>query len=100
MASPSSAAVPRVREPQGEVKLTREEFNRRLGERSTIPRLIRCEKQIEQLMRLREKNYEEFHRNSRKRKAGPRIADTAFKLPLEWLDTRQRIFDALTRAPN
>ena len=37
MASPPPAGIPQVRKSQGNVKLTREEFNRRLGERFSDP---------------------------------------------------------------
>jgi len=40
------------------------------------------------------KAYDEYHKSPRKRKAGPGFADPEFELPLEWLETRERIQQA------
>jgi multimeric flavodoxin WrbA len=97
MASPPPAGVPQVRKSQGNVKLTREEFNRRLGERFSDPAFDPVRTQIGEVMDVAWKNYDEYHKNPRKRKAGPGFADPEFELPVEWLDTRQRIIEAQER---
>ncbi|GAC1409549.1 MAG: hypothetical protein NVSMB53_02030 [Gemmatimonadaceae bacterium] len=69
MASPSSAAIPLVRESQGAVKLTREEFNRRFGERLYDPTFDPLRNEIEQVMEIAWRDDDEYHQNPRKRKA-------------------------------
>lgn len=97
MASTPSIPTPRVRRTQGDVKLTREEFNRRLGERFYDPSFDSVRTQIEQVMEVAWKNYDKYHKSPRKRKAGPGFAHPEFELPIEWLETRQQIIEAQAR---
>ncbi|AHG92526.1 NADPH-dependent FMN reductase (plasmid) [Gemmatirosa kalamazoonensis] len=89
--------TPRVRKGQGDVKLTREEFARRLGERFYDPSFDAVRAEIERVIDVAWKNYDEYHKSPRKRKAGPGFADPEFELPIEWLDARQAILDAQRR---
>jgi multimeric flavodoxin WrbA len=89
--------VPPVRKSQGNVKLTREEFNRRLGERFYDPAFDAVRSQVDQVMEIAWKNYVEYHKSPRTRKAGQGFADPEFELPVEWLDTRDRIIEAEQR---
>lgn len=83
-----------VRKGQGDVKLTREEFERRLRERFFDPGFQTVERQIADVVNVAWKVYDEYHKSPRKRKAGPGFADPEFELPIEWLETRERIQQA------
>jgi len=83
-----------VRKGQGDVKLTRDEFERRLRERFYDPEFQRIERQIVEIVDVAWKVYDEYHKSPRQRKAGPGFADPEFELPVEWLDTRARIQQA------
>ena len=83
-----------LRKGQGDVKLTREEFERRLRERFFDPAFQSVERQIADVVDVAWTAYDEYHKSPRKRKAGPGFADPEFELPIEWLDTRERIQQA------
>ena len=83
-----------VRKGQGDVKLTREAFERRLRERFYDPGFEKVERQIADVIDVAWNAYDEYHKSPRTRKGGPGFADPEFELPIEWLDARQRIHDA------
>ena len=83
-----------ARKGQGDVKLTREEFDRRLRERFYDPAFQTVDRQISDVIDVAWQAYDEYHKSPRKRKAGPGFADPEFELPIEWLETRQRIQQA------
>ena len=83
-----------VRKGQGDVKLTREEFERRLRERFYDPAFEQLDRQIAEVVDVAWKVYDEYHKSPRKRKAGEGFADPEFELPIEWLETRERIRQA------
>ena len=83
-----------VRKGQGDVKLTREEFERRLRERFYDPEFEKVEGQIAGVIDVAWKAYDEYHKSPRTRKAGPGFANPDFELPVEWLETRERIQQA------
>ena len=83
-----------VRKGQGDVKLTREEFERRLRQRFVDPAFERAERQITDIVQIAWEAYDEYRKSPRKRKAGPGFADPEFELPIEWLETRERIDQA------
>ena len=83
-----------VRAGQGSVKLTREEFERRLRQRFNDPAFQTVEDQIADIVDVAWKAYDEYRKSPRTRKAGPGFADPDFELPLEWLETRERIQQA------
>ena len=83
-----------IRKGQGDVKLTREEFERRLRERFYDPAFQQVERQIGEVVDVAWKVYDEYHKSPRTRKAGPGFADPEFELPVEWLETRARIQQA------
>lgn len=86
--------TPAVRKGQGDVALTREEFNRRFGERFNDPAFEAVHWQLTDVMDVAWKAYHEYHKSPRQRKAGPGFADPEFQLPIEWLETRERIKQA------
>jgi len=83
-----------VRKGQGDVKLTREEFERRLRERFYDPEFQSVEHQIADIVNVAWKAYDQYHKSPRKRKAGPGFANPEVELPIEWLDTRRQIQQA------
>jgi multimeric flavodoxin WrbA len=87
-------ATPKVRTGQGDVKLTREEFDRRLGERFYDPSFDAVRAEIDRVLDIAWQSYHEYHKSPRTQKAGPGFADPEFELPIEWLATRQAILDA------
>ena len=83
-----------VRKGQGDVKLTRDEFERRLRERFDDPAFQQVERQVAEIVDVAWKVYDEYHKSPRRRKAGPGFVDPDFELPVEWLETRERIQQA------
>jgi multimeric flavodoxin WrbA len=85
---------PSVRKGQGDVKLARDEFVRRLGERFYDPAFDPVRGEIDRIIEVAWKTYDEYHKSPRKRKAGPGFADPDYELPVEWLDTRAAVLEA------
>jgi len=83
-----------ARKGQGDVKLTRAEFERRLRERFYNPAFQNVERQIAEIIEVAWQAYDQYDKSPRTRKAGPGFADPGCELPLEWLDTRERIRQA------
>jgi multimeric flavodoxin WrbA len=83
-----------VRKGQGDVQLSREEFERRIRERFYDPAFAAVDAQISAIVDVAWHVYEDYHKSPRKRKAGPGFVDPEYELPVEWLDTRERILQA------
>jgi multimeric flavodoxin WrbA len=94
---PPENPVPNVRKGQGSVQLTREEFDRRLGERFYDPAFDGVRDEIKRVMDAAWDGYDEYRKSPRRRKAGPGFAHPEQELPVEWLDTRERILAAEAR---
>jgi hypothetical protein len=73
-------ASPRVRKGQGDVKLSREEFVRRLGERFYDPAYDSVRAEIDRIIEVAWTSYSEYHKSPRTRKPGPGFADPDFEL--------------------
>ena len=84
----------RVRKGQGDVKLSRTEFERRVRERFYDPAYDRVSAEIDRVVAVAWESYDEYRKSPRTRPAGHAFADPKFELPVEWLDTR----DAIIRA--
>lgn len=84
----------RVRKGQGDVQLSRAEFERRLRERFYDPAFDRVAAEIDRIVEVAWEGYREYRKSPRTRPAGPGFADPGFALPIEWLEARQRIHDA------
>jgi multimeric flavodoxin WrbA len=97
MADRPKQGVPQVRKGQGDVKLTREEFQKRIGERFYDPAFDAVRPQLERAIEVAWNGYDEYRKSPRTRKAGPGFADPEFELPVEWLDARRRIEEAAQR---
>src|SRR5918999_1903448 len=85
---------PVVRKGQGDIKLSRDEFERRLRERFYDPSFDSVRGEIDRIVDVAWRSYDEYHKSPRKRKAGPDFADPEFELPIEWLETRERVLEA------
>jgi multimeric flavodoxin WrbA len=83
-----------VRKGQGDVKLTREEFERRLRERFADPAFQAVERQLADIVDVAWHAYDKYRKSPLKRKAGTGFADPEFELPVEWLETREQIRQA------
>src|SRR5438552_9117940 len=88
--------IPDVRKGQGDVKLSRAEFERRLRERFSDPDFDAVSREIQAVVDVAWTNYDQYHKSPGTRKAGPGFADPEFELPIEWLETKERI-DAARR---
>ncbi len=91
---PKPQMSPAVRKGQGDVKLTREEFARRLGERFYDPAFDSVRAELDRVLDVAWTSYHEYHKSPRKRRAGPGFADPEFELPVEWLEARAKILEA------
>jgi multimeric flavodoxin WrbA len=86
--------MPDVRKGQTDVKLSREDFERRIKERFYDPAFDTVSQQIDEIVDVAWRTYDEYHKSPRKRKAGPGFADPEHELPMEWLEARERIIEA------
>jgi multimeric flavodoxin WrbA len=86
-----------IRKGQGDVKLTRDEFARRLRERFYDPAFESLSAEIDHLVDVAWTAYDEYHKSPRKRKAGPGFADPEYELPVEWLEAREAVLGAERR---
>jgi len=91
-ATPSAADnAPTPRKGQGDVKLTREDFARKLAERFDDPAFDEVRSEIDRVIEIAWRNYDEYRKSPRRRAAGAGYADPAYELPVEWLETRAAI---------
>ena len=86
--------TPFVRKGQGDVKLTREEFERRLRERFYDPAFEALEPQLASIIDTAWDAYDAYRKSPRTRKAGPGFANPDQELAIEWLDAHARIAQA------
>jgi len=86
--------VPAPRTGQGNVTLSREEFERRIHERFYDPAFDAVRDEIERVVGVAWTSYHEYHKSPRTRKAGAGFHDPSHELPIEWLETRRRIREA------
>jgi multimeric flavodoxin WrbA len=91
MSSPTSLPVPEPRKGQGDVKLTKAEFARRLGERFDDPAYDAVRSELERVIDVAWTAYDEYHKSPRKRRAGSDFHDPDFELPAEWLEARAQV---------
>lgn len=86
--------TPEVRKGQGDVKLSREEFHRRLRQRFYDPAFDAVSDELERVIDVAWEAYHAYRKSPRKRKAGPGFADPEYQLPVEWLEARDAILAA------
>jgi multimeric flavodoxin WrbA len=83
-----------VRTGQGDVKLSREQFERRLRERFYDPAFDAVKDGVDRVVDVAWHAYDEYRKSPRARRAGPGFANPDFELPLEWLAAREAIQQA------
>jgi multimeric flavodoxin WrbA len=84
-------AKAKIRKGMPSVQLKKEEFAKRYRERFYDPSFAAASAEIEKLIEIAWKNYSEYHKSPRTRRAGRGFSDAAFNLPVEWLATRRAI---------
>jgi multimeric flavodoxin WrbA len=83
--------TPPVRTGQGDVKISREEFERRFKARFFDPAFDAEADALQRIIAVAWDAYDKYRKNPRTRKAGPGFANPDFDLPVEWLEARERI---------
>jgi multimeric flavodoxin WrbA len=86
--------VPEIRKGQTDWPMPREEFEKRMRQRFYDPDFDGLRNEIDRLIAIAWKNYEQTDKNPIKRKAGEEFSDPEYELSVEWLEARQRIHDA------
>jgi multimeric flavodoxin WrbA len=100
--TPAESRQPEVRKLQPSTKLTRAEFERRLGERFYDPAFDAVREELRRVIDVAWSGYDEYRKSPRTQKAGADFANPDFDLPVEWYATRQAIREAQAQhdAPN
>jgi hypothetical protein len=80
-----------VRKGQGDVELTREQFEQRLRARCSDPEFASVSGAIGAIADVAWRACDEDDKSPSTRNAGPGFADPDFELPVEWLDAREAI---------
>jgi len=83
--------TPRVRKGQGDVQLTRAEFDRRFREQFFDPAFRSHEQEIKQLADVAWDGYRHARKSPITRRAGPGFADPEYQLSTDWLAARNAI---------
>jgi multimeric flavodoxin WrbA len=73
------------------VELSRKEFVLRFHRRHEDPAFEKVSQSLDAVAEVAWKNYIEYHKSPRKRKAGSSFADPDYELSLDWLAARKRI---------
>ena len=87
----------KIRKGMPSVQLTKEEFVKRFRGRFYDPVFQAAQEEIEALVEKAWDGYDKYRKSPRTRRAGPSFADSNFKLPVEWLETRRAIREAEKR---
>jgi multimeric flavodoxin WrbA len=82
---------PRVVEGMPSVQLTRQEFETRFYARFYDPSFDGVREQLAEVAEVAWKNYVDYHKSPRTRRAGRGFREPDFELPIEWLETRAQI---------
>jgi multimeric flavodoxin WrbA len=90
-------AEPRVVKGDQDFNLDRQTFRKRWLERAYDPAFEPVAADLDRVIDVAWKAYHEYHKSPRTKPAGPGFADPNFKLPLEWLATRDQIMAAQRR---
>jgi multimeric flavodoxin WrbA len=80
-----SIRAPKIRTGQGNVHLSRAEFEKRYREQFYDPAFRPLEPQIKQLIEVAWDGYQEGRKSPKTRLAGKRFADPSYELSVEWL---------------
>ena len=85
---------PRVVTGTPSVELSRKEFVLRFHRRHEDPAFEKVSKPLDAVAEVAWKNYIEYHKSPRTRKAGSAFADPGYELSVDWLAARRRIREA------
>ena len=91
---------PKVRKGTPSVQLSKNEFSKRARERFYDPSFAAASAELERVIEVAWRNYREYHKSPRTKRAGAGFSDPEFQLPLEWLQAREEIQQAQTRQKN
>src|SRR6185436_11021744 len=83
--------VPEVRKGQGDMHISADVFRERLRERFHDPAFERTSAEIDKIIDIAWRAYQESHKSPRTRAAGERFADPEMQLSVQWLATRDAI---------
>ncbi len=84
----------KVRKGTPSVQLSKEEFWQRARERFYDPTFAPVGRKIDKIIDVAWRNYSEYRKSPRTRRAGAGFSDAEFLLPIEWLETRKAIEQA------
>lgn len=80
-----------VRKGQLKVTLTEAEFKKRMREKFYDPDFDSVEKELQRVIQVAWENYIDYRKSPRSKPAGPKFVDPKFELPVEWLDTSDKL---------
>ena len=87
--------TPTVRKLEKYVPLTKDEFRRRFMQRFYDPAFDTVRDELDRVCEQAWDGYIKYRKSPRTRPGGEGFADPAYGLPIEWLETRDRIRDTL-----
>jgi multimeric flavodoxin WrbA len=90
-------ANPTVRRLEPFVPVAKDEFRRRFMQRFYDPAFDSVRDELDRVFEQAWDGYNHYRKSPRTRPAGTGFTDPAYELPLEWIETRQRILDAGAR---
>jgi multimeric flavodoxin WrbA len=90
-------ANPTVRKLEPYVPLSKEEFRRRFMQRFYDPAFDSVRDELDRVCEKAWDGYDRYRKSPRTRPAGAGFKDPAYELPLEWIETRERILEAEAR---
>lgn len=93
----SDTDAPRVVKGTQDFKLDRASFRARVLEHFYDPAFDAVRDQLDDIIDVAWDGYDEYRKSPRTRAAGQEFAEPDFELPIEWLETRQRILAAEAR---
>jgi multimeric flavodoxin WrbA len=94
----ASKTTPEVRKGQGsDMRLSEQEFRKRLRERFYDPAFEKAADEIDRLVSIAWQAYSDSRKSARTRAAGQGFADPQMQLSEQWLQTRNSIHDAQRR---
>lgn len=91
---------PLVRRQDPYVALTKEQFRERFFFRFYDPVFEEVAAELEKVFEKAWDGYIEYRKSPRRAPAGPGFAEPSYELPIEWLETRERIAAAQARQQN
>src|SRR4030095_10738717 len=92
--------TPNVRKLEKFVPLSKDEFRRRFMQRFYDPAFDGVREELDRGVEKAWDGDDKYRKSPRTRPAGAEFKDPSFPLPLEWLETRDRIREAEARFRN